>query len=273
MKKKIFNRLITATALMGIIVASAPMIASSSDPNSGPQTIKLVGTLRDFKAGYDGSGKPLQGGHPDFERTPGKKGKVHGSKTKLGKDFSYGLDYNIVKSDIGSGGKPKFNGVTKSTTTEEYFDQWYKDVDGVNKSIPYEIVLTETSPGTYTYHNSSFFPLDNHPDSFGNQGRSHNYHFTYEIHTEFTYQPGQQFTFIGDDDVWVFIGGKRVIDLGGVHSQKTQSVDLDTLGLTAGKTYDFDLFFAERHTTASNFKIETSIPFNPTSTSTPFEAD
>ncbi len=259
MKKKIFNRLITATALMGIIVASAPMIASSSDPDSGPQTIKLVGTLRDFKAGYNGSGNPLEGGHPDFERKPGKKGKVYGSNQKLGKKFSYGLDYNIVKSNIGGDRKPKFNKTTKSTTTKEYFDQWYRDVDGVNQSMPYEIVLTKTDQGIYTYHNSSFFPLDG--KLFGDQGRSHNYHFTYEIHSEFTYQPGQQFTFIGDDDVWVFIDGKRVIDIGGVHSQKTKSVDLDTLGLTAGQTYDFDLFFAERHTTASNFKIETSIAF------------
>ncbi len=37
------------------------------------------------------------------------------------------------------------------------------------------------------------------------------------------------------------------------------SVDLDTLGLTIGETYDFDLFFAERHTSQSNFRIDTSI--------------
>jgi len=29
--------------------------------------------------------------------------------------------------------------------------------------------------------------------------------------------------------------------------------------LTVGQTYDFDLFFAERHTVASTFRIDTSI--------------
>jgi len=31
------------------------------------------------------------------------------------------------------------------------------------------------------------------------------------------------------------------------------------LGITIGGTYDFDLFFAERHTVASSFRIDTSI--------------
>jgi hypothetical protein len=31
--------------------------------------------------------------------------------------------------------------------------------------------------------------------------------------------------------------------------------------LTAGQTHSFDLFFAERHTTESNFKATTSIVF------------
>lgn len=54
------------------------------------------------------------------------------------------------------------------------------------------------------------------------------------------------------------------MDLGGVHGAATGSVDLDTFGdLTIGNNYDFDLFFAERHTTQSNFRIDTSILLEP----------
>jgi fibro-slime domain-containing protein len=69
--------------------------------------------------------------------------------------------------------------------------------------------------------------------------------------------------FTGDDDLWVFINNRLVIDLGGVHGPESASVNLDTLGLTAGNTYNFDLFFAERHTSGSNFRVETSIVLEP----------
>lgn len=91
------------------------------------------------------------------------------------------------------------------------------------------------------------------------QGRSHNYHFTYELHSQFKYKGGEIFNFFGDDDLFIFIDGKLVTDLGGVHLPARASVNLDELGLTSGETYDFDLFFAERHTTQSAFQIETSI--------------
>ncbi|MBW1636145.1 MAG: fibro-slime domain-containing protein, partial [Deltaproteobacteria bacterium] len=65
------------------------------------------------------------------------------------------------------------------------------------------------------------------------------------------------------DDLWVFIDDTLAIDLGGVHGAMNQSVGLDTLSLSIGTTYDFDLFFAERHTSQSNFRIDTSIAFQP----------
>ena len=93
-------------------------------------------------------------------------------------------------------------------------------------------------------------------------GFGHNYHFTYQIHATFGYTPGagQVFSFSGDDDVWVYFDKKLGIDLGGVHGTAGASVDMDTFfaGYAAGN-YDFDFYFAERHTTESNFSIATSL--------------
>lgn len=93
----------------------------------------------------------------------------------------------------------------------------------------------------------------------GNNNKRHNFGFTMKIQAEFEYVPGQYFSFFGDDDVWVFINNKLVVDIGGQHSQAEGAVSLDTLGLIEGKTYPFHIFYAERHQYESNFKMVTSI--------------
>ena len=224
-RHKLFILIIVLCSLLGISECILPDIKADS--------IQLTGTIRDFKID-----------HADFEQA-----SICGLKTGL------------VGSTLGSDNKPTFglNG-TDCITSAETFSQWYNDTSGTNLSTSYPITLDNgkaESGGVYTYENVEFFPIDN--DLFGNEGNSHNFHFTYELHTEFTYTGGENFSFISDDDLWVFINNTLVVDFGGVHDPASGSVDLDTLGLIQGNTYDFALFFAERHTGGSVLTFQTGI--------------
>jgi fibro-slime domain-containing protein len=175
-----------------------------------------------------------------------------------------GDDLGIVNSQLGADRKPVLarSGPTRTVRDPAQFDSWYRNVDGLNQPFKFEIWFGPNQ-GVSSFESTAFFPLDG--AGFGNQGNNHNFHFTTEIHTQFKYGGKEQFNFTGDDDVWVFINNKLVIDLGGVHVAEKASVDIDSraaeLGLVIGNVYPFDMFQNERHTSESNFRADTTLNF------------
>ena len=60
-----------------------------------------------------------------------------------------------------------------------------------------------------------------------------------ELHWQFTKIPGLTFQFEGDDDLWAFINNKLALDIGGIHGTTTDSLNVDTLGLTERESIPF----------------------------------
>ncbi len=257
------RRALAVMAVAGAALTIAPIGAGSDEGgDEGPLSITLTGVIRDFQVT-----------HPDMEAYPGG-GTKDMVNVHLDADGKPTINLDTISAKGGFGAGPQ-------VSSEESFHQWYRDVPGVNTSIPYSIVL-ERVGGIYRFAKEKpeyFFPIDDqgYGLTYGAPGKplkwapdgTHNFHWTYELDTEFTYtDPDERdtplvFQFTGDDDVWVFINGKLAVDLGGVHSQQQASVNLDDkaeeLGLEPGGIYPLKLFFAERHTSESNFRIETTM--------------
>jgi len=154
-----------------------------------------------------------------------------------------------------------------------WIQDWYHDrfSPRINYKFVVPLVLTNIGGGVYSYDNQQFYPIDGR--GFGNNGRDcsgsgpHNFGFATHTSASFFYGGGEMLNFAGDDDVWVYINNRLALDLGGVHGTESGSIDLDAqaaaLGISAGHTYNFDLFYNERHTCGSDISFQTTFQLAP----------
>lgn len=146
-----------------------------------------------------------------------------------------------------------------------------------------------------------FMPFNRLSDSQSVQGNGKwgyslegeaNYHFGIDVSTDFIYPRDGQvngqdmvFEFAGDDDVWVFIDGTLVLDLGGIHNSATGTINFATGDVTVngsvvgnlasllGEGWDtayqehtMNFYYLERGEGSSNMSIRFNLPTIPSGT-------
>ena len=107
--------------------------------------------------------------------------------------------------------------------------------------------------------------------STSDDGWAHNAYFGMQYAVEFTLTPDYvgplDYTFFGDDDMWVFLDDKLVCDIGGVHSSVGEYVNLwdyinkiDGEERTETKTHTLTIFYTERGASGSTCYMNFTLP-------------
>ena len=170
----------------------------------------------------------------------------------------------------------------------------FLNINTTNKSTNYacahpflpvwETLDMSTQTGTQATTQSPYFNDDGVSEPSADATATYqnrNYNFVLASNGEFQYSHDDElfFNFEGDDDVYLFINGQLVMDLGAAHGIAGFSLDLNdyvdaaraavtnnsadardrALALEEGGIYSFDFYYMERHGWGSNMRIATNI--------------
>lgn len=219
---------------------------------------KALAEAKDCRTYYDAAYFLLQNLYSDnsgYGQTVKEYSQIH--LVKKDDHYVYNSAYDGSVYDTASGAI--YNSQTDHVTTRE-------GTTYVRGNLQAEARFDPISGKYYGNNGNKYLEVvDPNQTDITHYYKSTNYNLTLEGHAQFIFYEDDNlyFNFTGDDDVYLYINGVRVLDMGGAHAISKCGIKLNDVkalcGLKDGQVYDFDFYYMERHGTAANFGIETNI--------------
>ena len=219
---------------------------------------KALAEAKDCRTYYDAAYFLLQNLYSDnsgYGQTVNEYSQIH--LVKKGDHYVYNSAYDGSVYDVANGAI--YNSQTDHVTTRAGTTYVRGNLQAENRFDPIN--------GKYFGNNGNKYleVVDPNQADITHYYKNTNYNLTLEGHAQFIFYEDDNlfFNFTGDDDVYLYINGVRVLDMGGGHAISKCGIKLNDVknlcGLKDGQVYDFDFYYMERHGTAANFGIDTNI--------------
>ena len=187
--------------------------------------------------------------------------------------FNYAEPGFFVDSDFSINYRASWN----SSAEERFLRKVYKNYTLVFDRNGDTYTLSGVEDGGknwVTGAGNNFYPLDKVLPSYEESERGNNHNNYFGMRYDVTFKIGDyvgplNYEFTGDDDLWVVLDGKKiVIDLGGIHSEATGTVDLwkyigqaaDLSEAQKQQNHTLTILYMERGAYKSNCRMKFTLP-------------
>ena len=137
------------------------------------------------------------------------------------------VEQGLVSYELGDGYLPTWNsGQLIPNRGQKDMTRWFSKVEGKSMNFLGNMKMDyKANKAEFSFYQREFYPLDEVEFSKGDyvNTNGHNHLFTMNFAVPFTplLTGGEAFSITADDDTFVYLGDKLVIDMGGIHGAET----------------------------------------------------
>ena len=129
--------------------------------------------------------------------------------------FHQALEKEIIEPTLSQDHLPVARGgklLPNRGVNGENFDRWFKAIEGKSKTVAATFGLRyDADAASFYYENDNFCPL-------GGDGSKHLFTMNLNLPLKIMGEGKEEFLILADDDTWVYINDRIVLDMGGIHS-------------------------------------------------------